>query len=132
MQSLQASALDAFVALHDYVWHYSGGESTSDLAEHLASSARASGWRGSVIYATRFHPSLANTDAAQLSSSGSLGPHRILTLDQGYQAAVKLVSIHNAVSPTEVWWFAQYLDSDPAAWPDWLTCVQGVLSPERG
>jgi hypothetical protein len=65
-QLLDASALDVFIALHNLAWHCRGGESTADMAAYLNSPSGASDWRDSVVYVTRFRPTLENTDAEQL------------------------------------------------------------------
>ena len=130
-QLLDASALDVFIALHNFAWYYRGGESTADMAAYLNSPAGASDWRDSVVYVTRFHPTLENTDAEQLSSDGPIGPGRILTLNEGFKVAAELLAFHNTINATEVWWFVEYLNSDPAAWSDWLTSMRGVLSHDR-
>lgn len=48
-------------------------------------------------------------------------------MSEGREVFIAFLDAYNRLSVTETELFASYIDGDPAAWPDWLHCLENSL-----
>lgn len=119
MPALQFSAYDVFAAAHCFSWHH-GAPDTAALANQLAEVESLGIWRACLIYTQRFRPCLENIEKSQDDARAGRG---VLMEAEALRAVRELVKQYNSIGVTEIWMFQEYLDSDPAAWTDWVRCL---------
>ncbi|WP_291049796.1 hypothetical protein [Herbiconiux sp.] len=116
------SAGETFTATHAYAW-FSSAADTAELAGEVRGETGLRLWQASLTYVKNCQPSLENTGDVRAPSAERLNQ---LTVQQGRVVFVRYLDAYNRLSPTATSDFAFYIDSDPAAWPDWLTCLESV------
>ena len=111
--------VQAFEAGHAFAW-FSAAEDTASLAAEARSDGALRLWQAALAYVTNwplsFDPSGSGATPAQSP--------RKLTVSEGLKVFIAFLDAYNRLSVTETVLFASHIDGDPAAWPDWLHCLE--------
>jgi hypothetical protein len=112
------SLAETFLAVHAFSW-FSPAEDTAALAAEAGSAKTLWLWQASLTYVRNFRPSLMEHQIGSIPPGGRAH----LTVDQGREALLEFIAAYNRLGTTETFLFASYVHGDPAAWPDWLNCL---------
>lgn len=111
---------ETFEAAHAFAW-FSATDDTAELAAQARSDDALRKWRAALTYVRNWPPSFLLPAGSGGTPAASA---RTLTVENGLKVFIAFVDAYNRLSVTETDLFAIYVAGDPAAWPDWIHCLE--------